>query len=181
MSPAADCVHSLLPLVSKMTTTRPSASSSAPALYRAVPSYNRRPQVQLRNSRAALAADRRVWLLERQEREAVALSKVSPAPPERHPRLETSPLRAESEPKTDKSKRTDGSADRGRAARVRESIPPLLEGLRPECEAVMRALFCRVDRCGGWWSGGVLRCWGKKVINESLAGACIHMARRLLC
>lgn len=23
---------------------------------------------------------------------------------------------------------------------------PLLEGLRPECEAVMRALFCRVDR-----------------------------------
>lgn len=26
---------------------------------------------------------------------------------------------------------------------------PLLEGLRPECEAVMRALFCRVDRCVG--------------------------------
>ncbi|CAN0562068.1 unnamed protein product, partial [Ectocarpus sp. 12 AP-2014] len=26
--------------------------------------------------------------------------------------------------------------------------PPLLEGLRPECEAVMRALFCRVDRLG---------------------------------
>lgn len=37
----------------------------------------------------------------------------------------------------------------GREERMRNwasSKTELLEGLRPECEAVMRALFCRVDR-----------------------------------
>ena len=38
----------------------------------------------------------------------------------------------------------------GREERTRNWAPSkteLLEGLRPECEAVMGALFCRVDRC----------------------------------
>lgn len=137
-------------------------SSSAPGFYRVVPLYwyDRRIQVQLRNSRAALAADRRVWLLERQQREAAALSKLLPAAPQRHLHLESSPLHAGSEMKTDQSKRTNGSVEGVGAARAREPIPPLLEGLRPECEAVMRALFCRVDRCGGGWGGDVLPCWG---------------------
>lgn len=74
-------------------------------------------QVQLRNSRAALVADRRVWLLERRQRELAALANAHP----------------------------QSSGDQTSQPRVSQA-QPLLEGLRPECEAVMRALFCRVDR-----------------------------------
>ena len=83
--------------------------------------------MQLRNSRAALVADRRVWLLERRDREIAALAREPSGgmPPE--------------EP----SQRGAG----GGMMRRGQAVGDLLEGLRPECEAVMRALFCRVDRC----------------------------------
>lgn len=40
----------------------------------------------------------------------------------------------------------EGGACRGDSGVEPAISPPLLDGLRPECEAVMRALFCRVDR-----------------------------------
>ncbi|CAM9321865.1 unnamed protein product [Scytosiphon promiscuus] len=134
-------------------------------------------EVQLRNSRAALVADRRVWLLERRDREIAALSskatnrRASPASSatshrrKHHPgtggtgRREHTPL--------DASHRQSPGGTRAKGVGIRGEVhgeicggpseawggamaiqAPLLEGLRPECEAVMRALFCRVDRLG---------------------------------
>eukprot|EP00903_Cladosiphon_okamuranus_P007182 g6974.t1 len=86
----------------------------------------RHKEVQLRNSRAALVADRRVWLLERQDREMAALSKTS----------------------LHDGGGGGGGGNKVEVGRAATMQCPLLEGLRPECEAVMRALFCRVDRLG---------------------------------
>lgn len=127
------------------------------------------PQVQLRNSRAALAADRRVWLLERRDREIAALSKASvDRPPPAAPARQQSSAHLlcgggggvrDPSPRIGAGGLKPGSgggntgecgvvAEVGAAAAVAMQRP-LLEGLRPECEAVMRALFCRVDRCVG--------------------------------
>lgn len=121
-------------------------------------------QVQLRNSRAALAADRRVWLLERRDREIAALSKASLSrhhPSDaRAPRqngaqrpggdgggvLDPSPRIAAGGLKPESGGGGNVTGVGGAAAAAAGMQCPLLEGLRPECEAVMRALFCRVDR-----------------------------------
>lgn len=98
-------------------------------------------QVQLRNSRAALVADRRVWLLERRDRELAALSKSRSTTPQEQPSCRHRSPAGWTETGCDPRNGSLGPADwrsGGRGA--------LLEGLRPECEAVMRALFCRVDR-----------------------------------
>lgn len=127
-------------------------------------------QIRLRNSRAALAADRRVWLLERRDRELAALSEEAarrppPSASRRKPHrsgggaADGDAGNSSSSPRcTDAAGgESSGGADGGDGARgggrggaaVAATQPPLLEGLRPECEAVMRALFCRVDRCVG--------------------------------
>lgn len=142
-------------------------------------------QVQLRNSRAALAADRRVWLLERRDREFAALSKAPPPVHGQPPAVASSIPRQTTHHSVrggggggnggvgsaggggsrdswqsianGRTSPGDSGEDGGWGNRVvaRGGRPPppavavespLLEGLRPECEAVMRALFCRVDR-----------------------------------
>ncbi|CAN0183705.1 unnamed protein product [Ectocarpus sp. 12 AP-2014] len=132
----------------------------------------RHKEIRLRNSRAALAADRRVWLLERRDRELAALSEEAARRPppsaassasRRKPHRPGGGAGGAWDSSSSSSRRTDaaggessGGVDGGdeawgggrKSAAVAATQPPLLEGLRPECEAVMRALFCRVDRLG---------------------------------
>ncbi|CAM9099505.1 unnamed protein product [Hapterophycus canaliculatus] len=137
----------------------------------------RRKEVQLRNSRAALVADRRVWLLERRDREIAALSsnatvhRLSPAsstssrtrqpypgadatgrrgkiPLDSSRREPSSGTRATGDGIVDGVHGGVGGVSKGATGGAVAIQSPLLEGLRPECEAVMRALFCRVDRLG---------------------------------
>ncbi|CAM9648426.1 unnamed protein product, partial [Discosporangium mesarthrocarpum] len=94
-----------------------------------------RKEVQLRNSRAALAADQRTWLKERRNQELSALARAAPGA------RDTGAVGPGGGPGGPEG--TPGGS--GVVGRDRDRG---LEGLRPECEAVMRAVFCRLDRSG---------------------------------
>lgn len=96
----------------------------------------RRREVQLRNEKAALAADRRVWSLERERRELAAIA-LTPSNNITHnkPNTKLTTAGGASQQRTiNKSTSSNLSA-----------VGDVVRGLRSECEAVMRAIFCKLD------------------------------------
>ncbi|CAN0087894.1 unnamed protein product, partial [Phaeothamnion confervicola] len=103
----------------------------------AAAAMQRRREVQLRNAHAALAADRRVWRLEREEREFETLVAGRAAAA----RTTGCIVCGGGQPPA-------GETAAAAAAGGYGWPPSVLPGLRPECEAVMRAVFCRLDAAG---------------------------------
>ncbi len=84
---------------------------------------HKQKEVHLRNCRAALEADKRVWYLERERREMAALSNAGAA-------FMTTENNSHSE--SCLFRRPNG----------------FVCGLQPECEAAMRTIFCQLDKQG---------------------------------
>lgn len=89
-----------------------------------------------------------MWLLERRDREIAALSKASLHAGGGGSGGVLDPLTriAAGRIQSEIGGGGGGGGDEVEMGRAAAMQYPLLEGLRPECEAVMRALFCRVDR-----------------------------------
>jgi hypothetical protein len=118
----------------------------------------KRKDVQLRNSRAALEADKRIWRTERERRELAALVAAGGGP-------------------FSTSAKGGDLPQEGGYVWSRSSRPerrPVIRGLRAECEAVMRAVFCKLDRQGKGVVDGhqlVEALKGDRIVQRVMSGA----------